>query len=410
MWMLLSATFSLPGRTGAESLDSIDALALFKVGVRAFVFTALAMAIFSMWRRSNRAAVSRTLRPLAIFVCWAIASCLWSPLPAFSAGQALTVFALFLLATAMALAWRPHRHTSAILKHASLAFMLVCATLLAVHVMSPGASPFQRLSESDSAGAVGVFHPTMAGGTASLGIVLVTACRLMGRWPWTRVLFWPALGVFSIVVVLAASRTAMVLAVLLTALLFCFAGDRKRVGALVLTTSLAGILYPIVDPGLEAAQRVIASSFDYARRGESTASLRSLTGRTELWAVLQQSFVQSPVIGHGYFVTSETGRIDVWAGPGNRSAHNIFLQVAVTTGLVGLVLFVAGLWRLIAAACRLGSTAEGRQLRRVAAALGVWYLGWSGLNESFMGPLSPESVLAFALFGLVAGAAGSEAS
>lgn len=401
-WLLLSATFSLPGRTGPESLGSLDAVALFKVGTRGLSLLMLTLALLALRNRGGHPTARLGFTTIGVFVVWAVVSCLWSPLPAFSIGQAMTLATLFLLAVALALAWRSVGDTSAAFAQLSLAFLTICTILLVVRLINPEASGLLRVSDAD--GDVGLFHPTMAGGTASLGLVLVVACRLIWNWRWTRVLLVPALVVFPAVMFLAASRTALVMAIAVLGITVLTQGNRRWLGALALVGSFVGILYPLADPGLEAVQRVVTLSADYARRGESSDTLRSLTGRTALWTAIEDSFLEAPVFGHGYFVTSSAGRLDVWSGPANRSAHNVFLQVAVSTGLVGLVLFVTGLWRVIASACRrLGSTGEGRQMRMTAAVLGLWYLGWGMLSESFMGPLSPEAVLAFSLLGLMSG-------
>jgi hypothetical protein len=47
----------------------------------------------------------------------------------------------------------------------------------------------------------------------------------------------------------------------------------------------------------------------------------------------------------------------------------------------------------------------GRRLQQLLVVVGVWYLGWSLLSESFMGPLQPESVFFFAALGLAVGQA-----
>jgi len=346
--------------------------------------------------------------PLGIFVLWCLVSCLWSPLPAFSVGEALTLVTLFLLAVALALVWRTSGDTLAVLGQLSVAFLLICAGLLAVYAVNPELSGLAR--SSDRLGAVGLLHPTKVGATASLGLVLVVACRLIWNWRWTRVLLLPSLVVFPIVLLLAASRMALGLTIVLTGLMVCTWGHRRWLATLLLVVSLGGIMYPLADPELEAARRAVGASTDLALRGESVDELRTLTGRTELWAALHKSFLQAPFVGHGYFVTSGTGELEVWSRSTNILAHNLLLQVAVSTGLVGLTLFLVGLWRPVAAGCRrLGFTSEGRRLRTAAAVLGAWYLGWGLLSESFMGALSPEAVLAFSLFGLVAGARGPEA-
>jgi O-antigen ligase len=398
IWLLLLASFSLPGRTGNESLASLDALALFKAGVRAVVVGALVVAILAPARLAGRAAVASAFGALGLFVLWAFASSLWSPLPAVSVGQAVTLLAQLLLAVAIALSWRTAASTSTVLAHLTAALLVTCVTLLAVHAANPELSGFSRDNDD------GLFHPTKIGRMASLGLVLVLACRLIWDWRWTRVLLLPSLVVFPIVLVMAASRAALGLTIVLVVILLGTMGNRRRLGALALAGSLAAIVYPIADPGLDAARHVVGAAADYARRGESAEMLRSLTGRTELWRVLLDSFREAPLAGHGYFVMSKDGAVDVWNDVRNRGAHNVVLQVAVSTGLVGLLLFAGGLWRAIVPACRrLVWTAEDCRLRRLAAAAGLWYLGAGVVSESFMGALAPDSIAAFALLGLIAG-------
>lgn len=408
IWILLAATFTLPGRIGPESVESIDALALLKVGVRGLVFGALALSFLMLRRNASRAGARPGFALFGAFVLWSWVSCLWSPLPAFSGGQALTLSTLFLLAVTVALAWTSGDDTSVVLRHLCIACLAVCAALLAVHVVNPRLSGLERISGGQ--GATGLLHPTKVGGTASLGLVLTVACRLNWEWRWTRVLLPPALAVFPIVMLMAASRTALLLAIVLVVLLVCGMGSRRWLGALVLVGSLAGIAYPLADPGLAAARRAVSASKDYALRGEPIERLKQLNGRTALWAALWQSFLEAPFVGRGYFVTSKDAKVDVWSGPENRLAHNLWLQVATSTGVIGLGLFLAGLWRPVAAAARRLSTSdEGRRLRRLAVVLGAWYLGWGTVSESFMGALSPESVLAFSLLGLIAGFRAREA-
>lgn len=73
----------------------------------------------------------------------------------------------------------------------------------------------------------------------------------------------------------------------------------------------------------------------YVQRGQTSEELQQVSGRAELWQAVWQHFLDSPICGHGYFVTSSTGKLDAWEGPSNQDAHNIVLQVLVTTGIVG---------------------------------------------------------------------------
>ena len=55
---------------------------------------------------------------------------------------------------------------------------------------------------------------------------------------------------------------------------------------------------------------------------------------------------------------------------------------------------------LRAAARELRGGGEAGKLGAFLLLLGVWYLGWGQLCESFMGPVQPESVVFYCLFGL----------
>ena len=70
--------------------------------------------------------------------------------------------------------------TSAVLCQLSLAFLLISTTLLVVYAINPALSGLVRLSDADEG--VGLFHPTMAGGTASLGLVLAYETKQGRRW------------------------------------------------------------------------------------------------------------------------------------------------------------------------------------------------------------------------------------
>ena len=126
-----------------------------------------------------------------------------------------------------------------------------------------------------------------------------------------------------------------------------------------------------------------------------------------MWA----SYLDAPALGHGYFVTSRTGGIHVWHETANWSAHNLLLQVLVTTGAAGAALFLTGFAAVpVLAAVRLLRTPHYRGFAALAGLLGAWAFGWGLLNESFMGPLQPESVLYFFLYGLAVGTAAAPAA
>ena len=82
--------------------------------------------------------------------------------------------------------------------------------------------------------------------------------------------------------------------------------------------------------------------------GRADSDVASLTGRTDLWAVLWDYAMQRPVTGFGYGTFWTLDRISDVAGRIHWipwQAHSAYLEVLLGLGLVGCVLYVV-LWVL----------------------------------------------------------------
>ena len=83
----------------------------------------------------------------------------------------------------------------------------------------------------------------------------------------------------------------------------------------------------------------------------------TLTGRTYLWDFAARVAAERPLLGHGYYAFWRQGNIDAeglwrWAGIGNRSGfnfHNIFVEMKVDLGWVGVILLLATCAGIVAA-------------------------------------------------------------
>jgi O-antigen ligase len=89
-----------------------------------------------------------------------------------------------------------------------------------------------------------------------------------------------------------------------------------------------------------------------ARSGR-VEQVTTFTGRTEIWRFVVSAIEQAPVLGYGFASTRELIPAG-YAGPygwTTTSAHNLWLQVWVTTGIVGLamilVVVIGSLRRLV---------------------------------------------------------------
>jgi O-antigen ligase len=160
-------------------------------------------------------------------------------------------------------------------------------------------------------------------------------------------------------------------------------------------------LYLAIDPGWSLLGGAVDAISDFSTRGQSAEQLAALSGREEMWTAMWESFELSPWIGHGYFVTSETGEIYVWYMWANWTAHNFWLQTLVTTGIVGAIFMAGALAFYVVGLLR--RAADGRIGTRpalFAGAILAWQFLWGLTNESFVGPVQPESVVFFAALGL----------
>jgi len=413
-WLLGLLCFQLPGRDAPETVGSVDAIALMKIGVRLLAIIVLGITLVRAWHLPRRQVVVVCLAPYALFVAWAIVSAAWSPLKAVSLGQASGLVAQLLLTACIAMLWRGPADTSRILFHLCLAMILFSAVLVVIDYAWHEGSGLNRENWDELEDtASGFVHPTTAGATASLGLLLLLGSFACGGWRWTRVLLVPGGFALSLLLLLSQSRMAILMAGCVLPTLFIVRARPVAIAAVTLAMCLTATGLLIVDPGFESSEEIAFRATGLMQRGESLEQLASFTGRTELWDAIWQEYLKSPVVGHGYFVTSSQGELDVWQGPANRSAHNIVLQVLVSTGMVGLLLFAAGIalpiW--LAARSLLSSPQAERRTEGIHGSrpfdvaillslVVLWFAGWGQLSESFMGPVQPESVVFYSLLGL----------
>jgi O-antigen ligase len=212
------------------------------------------------------------------------------------------------------------------------------------------------------------------------------------------------LAVHSATLILANNRMSLIATAAISLGLFLLFGRRGWRSLAVAAAAVVGLIYLTLDAGLSLAGDAASSLGAYAGRGQSVEELAALSGRAEMWEAIWKSFLDSPLIGHGYFVSSAKGELYVWYEWGNWTAHNVWLQVLVSTGVIGAALVLWGLMRAFGgvfwAAVR--GTVDAR-LAILFASLVGWYLIWGAANESFVGPLQPESVVFFTCLGLAAG-------
>ena len=86
-------------------------------------------------------------------------------------------------------------------------------------------------------------------------------------------------------------------------------------------------------------------------RSGSVGEITSFTGRTEIWHAVLQLSAAEPWMGYGYassvFVLPQHAS---QVGFATSHAHNLILQLLLTTGVIGVILFVLSVVSLMARA------------------------------------------------------------
>ncbi len=399
IWAMCLVTFSMPGRVGPGESGGLDIVALAKLAVRGGVLLFFLLA----WRQHTEFRRKRYILwsyfPFLCFLVWAFLSVTWSPLKSVSIGQAIGLASLIALSAWIAMSCRTRAHVLLVVNQLWLALLAYSLILLAIHVVRPDVSGLDRSLQIR--GANGMVHPTYAAATSSLGFLLTLLRPKLQQTFESKFSLLIGLAVHGTLLFLSNSRTGLTMTMLVSTIIF-FRFYPKRLHALFLLGA-AGLacLYLLVDPGFTLQNQSLRGSTEYLTRGQSTKQLTHLSGRLEMWKAVWEQFEKSPLIGHGYFVTSENGKLDVWERRTNHTAHNLVLQVLVSTGLVGAMIFLAAFWRVGSVIGRLRwENATARGVLVLIVLISLWYLGWCQSCISFIGPVLPESVVFFLLIGL----------
>lgn len=404
-WMLCFVTFSQPddwrvSRFGIVPVLPPKILAAMKLIGRGGAFGIFAFCLLSVWKHEKRHHVLVVMSPLLMLGTFGIVSTSWSALKSVSLQQSATFFMLLMMATYIGIVWRTDRDTERIVKHLALAIFSLSLLLLALRFGMPRTGALTKESSM-------VLHSTNACAAGGLGILLTMAARLLWRSPWSSWWF-PIASIELGMMLLAGNRLSVLVTAISVSVLFVLALHRGLAALCILIGAMVFAGYFVCDPSLSLVEATGKKVGAFAKQDQSKSELGSLSGRAEMWDKMWRSYEKSPIIGHGFFVTTAKGRIYVWHEWGNWTAHNAGLQILVTLGAVGLGLMLLGFASLVRGViCGSRVLSDVGNTTTLLLLASVWYLGWGFLNESFAGPLLPEVVVFAALIGIAAGVGGS---
>lgn len=395
IWLTVFATFSIPGRDQLAE-GEIDSVAKVKILVRATSVVVLGWCAISHFRTRLGKNITSSFLPWIVFALWAILSTAWSPMRSITLGQAGGQVSLILLAVCIAISFR----------RGAKVYLLQCVLALACYsliygvgsLIFPAAVSLSRSSDNQ------IVHPSAVGATASAGLVIATALLVSSKWNWVKPIGVATIPIFVLAQLASRNRLGLILAIVICAALVIAKGQTFRLAAAGVVLAVIGSIYLIFDPGLVLVENAMGSSANFLQRGQTTSQLTELSGREEMWLKMWKSYLDAPLIGHGYFVCSSSGTLYVWYSEQNHTAHNLVLQALVSSGLIGLLVFVA--WNVQVVRLYLLSLARKWQtpeLTVIAPALFAWCFGWAMLNSFVLGPIRPESAVYALMAGLIIG-------
>ncbi|MGI8959261.1 MAG: O-antigen ligase family protein [Bryobacteraceae bacterium] len=267
--------------------------------------------------------------PLLLFVVWAMLSLVWSQNPQLTLRRDLGL----ICTTAFGIYLGIRFELKALLRLLAFTLALAIVGSIVAAVLFPAAGLMSGALLGAWRG-IYIHKNTMA---RIMGLAFVTfSCLTLdskrNRWVYSGFL----LGAFGLIV-LSRSITAI-----LVTLITCAVGlwrrrqlRRAESVAFFAVVLLAGVSVSAVLEGNTDAL------FQFIGRSST------LSGRTYLWQLSFEAVAQRPFLGSGWDVfwgTSEGDRIRALIGWDAPHAHNAFLDLSLNVGIIGLGLFLVGLF------------------------------------------------------------------
>jgi O-antigen ligase len=397
VWALTLLTISpLDRDEEINDVGALDLIALSKLAIRIIALGGLGYLLLNHWNDKDRRTAVWLFAPLALYWCWSVVSTAWSPLRTVSLGKLLSLLTLCWLSAAVVVVDRGELTSRQLLMHTSAALLVFDLAMQIVAFSAGGV---------DERFGFYLAHPTTVGGTASLGIVLLLAARLIWKWSWATWLILPGVLIHGSAMMQAHNRTAMIATIVTVAVLLVAYSNRLVLAIVGLVVSVSLLLFAVLDPSWQWLISSVEGGGEFFSREQSWEQLAAFSGRQELWTLIWESFLESPWIGHGYFVTTRAGIIDVWGRSFNANAHNIVLQALASTGVIGAAIFLWGMARPCGfALSRLQGNCEVARRCGLFLLIGFWLAIWGQCDVAMLGPVTPYVIVFFVALGLLGGA------
>jgi exopolysaccharide production protein ExoQ len=332
MWRFLSSG----GGDSATDGDSRTQVVL------AFLYLSVAILGLSEFR-ATLFMIRRTPTVLALLLM-ALVSPLWAEMPdlVFRRAAALAGTCLFGIVLAARFSFLEQ------LKILRWVFRLAAALSVAIVVLGHGV-----IMSTGGESVRGVFnHKNRLG--AAMALALLVEWYIPEQARWLRVVKAMSLGLFVGLLFYSNSITSVVTVAVTLLIMWAFTTIYRRYKLLVplmfSVVVLVGLLLGALGLSVGSVTQTMGRSSD-------------LTGRTELWGSIASMIIDRPILGYGFSgfwegASSEASVVENNIGWSPSYSHNGYLEITLSLGLVGLMLF---LWTLVTGVRRALAQAENPQ-------------------------------------------------
>ncbi len=315
-------------RTRDIADKSIDAQVLMKLGAIAMMalMAATALSRIDTRRHSGDALV------WFAFITYGALTSLISVKPELALVETFSHFAAFILLYGMAKLLGRINTVNALIASC----FILCLMSLVAYVALPSLG---RMSDW----ANGAFIPTSrlqgvfgtanaAGGAAGASLVLLL---FLSDIPRNRPLFYALAAAFAACLVLSNNRMALV-GVGVAALYIHLRQGNLPLKAALAVLGIGLVLFAYLGFGKELLAEL--------SRSGSAEEITSGTGRTQIWSVVLRLWAEQPIFGYGagsakYILPNQPTLFAAAA-----HAHDLYLNILFSGGVIGLALLLAGLW------------------------------------------------------------------
>jgi O-antigen ligase len=280
---------------------------------------------------------------ISLFTFWGILSSIWSFNPLLTIAKSAELWCISLAGLMfVTLAWRSRLGSGKLETLLGLSMALVVGGLLVANIFYWGkllpntgdtSLPLELLGHevvSDRPRLILAYqHELLTADLLALAVICLLACNL------NKVLKAVLIPCLLALLWLTDARgpTAGLLVAMTALAVLKLRRNDVRVIVLMLAMSIAVAAVLVFHDRLPAAVSSLM-----------TDDVSTLNSRTELWAASVKYVLARPILGAGYFASRYLlVREFPWAG----HAHNSFLEVLITTGLVGLLILLAFVFYVI---------------------------------------------------------------